>query len=138
MCPLLDGHVQDAMKQQSPEAEIQADPDHNFVLGECRFADMPPPSSRIGQHPREPRQQASTHPSAEASSHDVTREDPGVPGDMHPVAEAQEPAGQASGSSSGRGRPEGSVDTVPRTRRTYTDTELAQPDYRTGHASTFR
>ena len=100
------------------------DDGHTRIEGECKFP-APQGGKTPGQYPRDPRPMATTHPSAEASGYDASldTEEPGggVHGDANPPS--------ASASSSGphedpaqRGRPEGALDSEPRTRRTYADT----------------
>ena len=91
------------------------DPGHLFEEGKCRFSDRAPPS-RIGAHPREPRMPNVSHPSAEASSHDVasdSRAEPAEHGDV--------PADAEHGNVPARGRPHGAQDSEPRVRRVYAD-----------------
>ena len=104
----------------------RSDSGHTFIEGECQFSDRGPPP-RTGAHPRGPREKATTHPSAEASSHDANTEDPGVLGSENPVPDAHGTPQQASSSSSGPQDPPAAArsrgpDTVQRTRRTYETT----------------
>ena len=111
-------------KGRNPRA---ADPGHSKILGECRFATIEAPHpTRIGAHPREPRPLAQTHPSAEAASRDMS-EEAVERGDVHPAASSSSSGERGDVLPAGRGQ-----DTVPRTRRTWTETgtgEARLPDW---------
>ena len=102
----------------------QADAGHTLIPDQCRYAD---PAPRTGAHPRDPRQTATDHPSAESSSLDATlrAEEPppevppafGEHGNLHP-----DPASSGGASSSADGAPRGrGPDLAPRERRTYAE-----------------
>ena len=115
------------------------DPGHTFEFDKCKFADRGSPP-RVGAHPRDPRPVATTHPSAEASSHDaITREPIDEPPDLQGRAFGEDILGRdaiSSGTSTGPHEdPESIVrgdatairtgrgpDQEPRERRTYAST----------------
>ena len=120
----------------------RSDAGHTFIEVECRFSDRGPPP-RTGAHPREPREKATTHPSAEASSHDATREDPGVLAArtefLTLVVRLSKPAAQAAVRRIPQQRPGPEERTQCNAHDERTKLrEQVQADYRTGPASTCR
>jgi len=107
-------------RQMTYRNSRSTDAGHTRIQGQCKFV-----GKDVGKAPREPKPIQTTHPSAEASGLDASM--------METVGEEVPPAygeGSASASSTGpheadargRGRPYGSTDAEPRTRRTWTDT----------------
>ena len=99
---------------------------HTFIENKCRFSDSEPPP-RKGAHPKGPREKATTHSSAEASSHDVNTEVLGVRGNANPGLDSYGTPQQASSSSSSPQDPPAAarsrgLDIEPRTRRMYEST----------------